>query len=160
MKNANNMNEKDRLRKKQRRLIVFTLVMLVLWGGLIWLLISFLPSGGDTAKPVLYEDLNAYITDEWPGYTFVSYDEASGVAVIRGQSAVSYEQAEKYGADAYEDLMDSYITTAKALCAGLRLDCGLEKPSVRLEQMSTDGQVILSVTDGGDTTACWRQENK
>ena len=52
-------------------------------------------------------------------------------------------------------LLESYVDTAKAIAAGLRLDCGLDSPQVVLHQYSSDDQVILTAASDGTVETCW-----
>lgn len=147
------------LRRRQKKLVLIAAVVVAVWAALMALLVAWIPGGEESAEePTGSADLQAYISQQWEGYTLVSYDESSQCATVRAQSAVTYAQAKQYGADAYESLMDSYIASARAIAAGLKMECGISRPVVVLRQLSTDGQEIFSVDSDGKYSACWESE--
>lgn len=151
------MTEQQAIRAKQRRLMIIALVIVALWAVGVVIVLQLLPGEetAEPAKPVSRAELAEYVESQWSGYQLLEYDEASQTVEVRGQSYVRYDQAQKYGAESYGPILDSYVDTAKAIATGLRLDCGLERAKVVLHQYSSDEQVILTASSDGMVDTCW-----
>lgn len=151
------MTEQQAIRARQKRLVIIALVIAALWAVGVVIVLQLLPDGqaAEPAEPVSRAELAEYVEAQWSGYQLLDYDEASQTVEVRGQSSVRYNQAQKYGAESYGPMLESYVDTAKAIAAGLRLDCGLDSPQVVLHQYSSDDQVILTAASDGTVETCW-----
>ena len=102
--------------------------------------------------------MDAYFADAWEGFRLVSYDSAQVSVVLEKTLNVTFEQACSFGKESYEDLALGHVQTMQIMRSGCMASCGVALKLVTVKGISSDGQVIYTVTSDGALTACW-QEN-
>lgn len=144
--------------KTQKRLLliagaVVLLCALLLWGTLEF--VGLFRKDGAAGTPETQQlAVSDYLAQEWESYPLLRQED--GKITVRGDAKITYAQAEKYGAASYDAaLLDTYISTASAIAAGLAADCGMSGTSVTIEQYSSDGRVIFTACSDGTITTCW-----
>lgn len=144
--------------KSPRRGLTVALVAVGLCGLLLWGVIhgilSLVGDGSNSRQTYSQADVVDYLSEQWPNYPL---EDAKGTTVtVRGTALITYAQAEKYGAVSYDEAMlESYISTARAIATGLQSECGFADAQVILAQYSSDGQVIFTASSDGTVETCW-----
>lgn len=156
--------EEQKIKTRQRRLVVIALLILAIFALLLWLVISFIGSLGEDksetkAKKYDASTIENYIRENWNEFDFVSFDADSAALVIKSAADYTYEKAEKYGAAVFDEAyFNDYVNYVQQVAIGISVDCDIDGCTVRLDQYSTDGQVIYSVDSNGQITTCWEAD--
>lgn len=101
------------------------------------------------------QSVEAYFEDTWDGFSLVQYDSEAKTVTMQKTLDVTYEQACSFGKECYEELALGHADTMKIMQNGCAASCGVQLRKLTVEGLSSDGQVIYSVTDDGSLTACW-----
>lgn len=123
--------------------------------ALVVFLVTLPSSEGDGGAP---QEVQDYLQAEWPEFPVEEYDAEAGRLVLSYQTAITFEQAQKYGQSAgYDEVALGHISTMNALRSACASACGVSLKEIIVHGYSSDGEIIYTVTDSGDLTACWMQ---
>lgn len=141
----------------KKRLIACILIVLALLIAVgIFLTVRFLR---------LYQEQNAteppavLSVSEYAAAYLSAYDAqyADGTLTLTKQTALTYEDACRHGADIYEgDLApETYLPQVLSILADVASKCGVSGLTVVLQYESSDGEVIFTVCSDGTVQTCW-----
>lgn len=154
-------NEIEKIKSRQIRLVVITFSVVIVAAILLLLALSMLGVIGEKKKAEPHktygaDSLGQYISENWSEFEFDSYDAKTGLLVIKGSVDYPYEKAEKYGAAVFdEDYLNSYVNLVQQVAIGVSVDCDVDGCTVELQQYSTDGKIVYTITSNGQITTCW-----
>ena len=141
------------MKKTMLILTAAVLVLILVTGGLIWYLISAISKAGAPADARSVED---YLAGQWPGYRLEEWDPDTGDLRLSRSLNNTYEQLEKYGAQAeMNDLVLGHLDTIEVIAAGLNRNCGVRPERITVVGLSSDGQTAYTVCSDGTITTCW-----
>jgi hypothetical protein len=145
--------KRDRTKRTMLTLAAVALVLILLVGGLLWMLISGLGdsrSGGG-------EDLETYLKENWSVFRLRSWDPAAGELELEYPLRFTYEQMQKYGAslDELRELPEGNLSTVNALRTAARERTGVNLPSVTVFGVTTDGMIAYTLFPDGSVQTCW-----
>lgn len=124
---------------------------------ILWLLlllpVLFCACGSEDDSPVV-----AYAKENWSQFAPFVYQEESNHLTISQSSTLSYEDACLYGKNVYsEDLApETYLPAVRMVRLEIGTACETPDLSVTLQCLSTDGEVIFSVSNDGEISTCWK----
>lgn len=101
--------------------------------------------------------VEAYFETAWPKFTPVAYDSQAQCVMLQKQLDVSFEQAESFGKECYEELALGHVDTMQLMLRGCKESCGVELNEISVSGLSSDGKIIYTVFDSGSMTACWEK---
>ena len=142
--------------KKVLIILAIVLAALILIGAvaLVVFLVSLPSSSADGGS----QDLQIYLQTQWPEFPVEEYDAQSGKLVLSYQTGITYEQAQKYGQSAgYDEVAQGHVSTMKTLRSACASACKVSLNQIIIHGYSTDGEVIYTITDSGDLSACWKE---
>lgn len=122
----------------------------------VFLLTQFIDIAGKvtpeaTADPAAVED---YARTHLADFD-CTYD---GTTLILSQTTgLTSEAARSYGRNIYADELapETYLPQVRSICADIISNCQLSALEVELRYLSTDGEVIFSVSSSGQIQTCW-----
>lgn len=141
----------------KKRLIACILIVLALLIAVgIFLTVRFLR---------LYREQNAteppaaLTVSEYASAYLSAYDAqyTDGTLTLTKQTALTYEDACRHGADIYEgDLApETYLPQVRSILADVASKCDVSGLTVVLQYESSDGEVIFTVCSDGTVQTCW-----
>lgn len=141
----------------KKRLIVCVLIVLALLVALgVFLTVRFLRlyQSQEAAEPSAAMSVEDYARDYLSAYD-ARY--ADGALTLTKQTALSYADACKHGADIYEGELapDTYLSQVRSIGLDVVSKCAVSDLTVILQYESSDGGVIFSVCSDGTVQTCW-----
>lgn len=110
------------------------------------------------AKDEPRASVESVVQENWPQFFNAEYDETAGTLRLTQESTMTYASAQKFGGEVYKDdlSLESYLDIVGVISYDVRSACGLQKLTVTLEGVSSDGQTIYTVSSDGTITSCWQ----
>lgn len=110
------------------------------------------------AKDEPRDSVESVVQENWPQFSDAEYDETAGTLRLTQESTMTYASAQKFGGEVYKDdlSLESYLDIVGVISYDVRSACGLQKLTVTLEGVSSDGQTIYTVSSDGTITSCWK----
>lgn len=151
----------QKIKKRQRRLAFIALVVLVLFGLLLYFVLYIGGAlGGDKTQnsqnTYRVESLDAYIANNWQEFSLAKYDSEQHTIYLRGTLSYTFAQVQKYGDTVYdESYYSSYIDLVQQIAIGISIDCNIKGCTIILEQYTTDEKLAYSVTSNATIETYW-----